>query len=293
MSGANDDRGASEATGQAFSRYLAARDRRGLEGALTDGLMAAGHELDAHLWQAWCAGGALATVSGGPWAGRRVHLGTEPPAGAAVGELWFDVCSLSPMIQVERAWLGMRPAARWQLRGFLDNADVQPREVQVRPPYRALDRDRLLGPGDGAAEGPAAGLTAGEATLYAWWFGMSLPHLFDWQHAAEHLGDAAARALWGPIAREWTSARLADDEAARVFVTPSTIDLVPSEVADDDAERPEGDRIMIRGELTRDPTIGFRTAVTMQTGLFRSVSAWHTIAEDVRLGAILDRSAFR
>ncbi len=286
MSEATENHG--EALGDAFSRYLRARDRSGLEDALTDGLMAAGHELDAHLWQAWCQGGAAVSITGGPWAGRPAHLGTAPPPSSRVGELWFDVCSLSPMIQVGRAWLCVRPAARWQLRGFLDAADVQPREVQVRPPYRALDRDRLLG--DGA--GPATELTAGEATLYAWWSGMSLPHLFDWQSAAEHLG-ATADTLWGPLPREWTSTRLADDEAARIFVTRETIDLVPSEVAEEDVERPERDRIMIRGELTRDPTIGFRTAVTMQTGLFRTVSAWHTIAEDVVLGSLLDRSAFR
>ncbi len=288
MSEATDDQGGGAALGEAFSHYLAAGDRGGLEAALTDGLMAAGHELDAHLWQAWCEGGAAVTIADGPWAGRRAHLGVRPPRSSKVGELWFDVCSLSPMIQVERAWLCVRPAARWQLRGFLDVADIQPREVQVPPPYRALDRDRLLGDG----VGPATNLTAGEATLYAWWLGTSLPHLFDWQNAAQHLG-AAADALWGPVAREWTSTRLADDEAARIFVTRSTIDLVPSEAAEEDADRPESDRIMIRGELTVDPAIGFRTSVTMQTGLFRSVSAWHAIPEDVKLGSILDRSAFR
>ena len=287
MSEATDDHG-EKALGEAFSHYLVAADRGGLEDSLTDGLMAAGHDLDAHLWQAWCEGGAAVTIAGGPWAGRRAHVGVMPPRSAKVGELWFDVCSLSPMIQVERAWLCVRPAARWQLRGFLDAADVQPREVQVRPPYRALDRDRLVGEGAGLA----TNLTAGEATLYSWWFGMSLPHLFDWQSAAEHLGPAAD-ALWGSLPREWTSTRLADDEAARVFVTRQTIDLVPSEVAEEDVDRPEHDRVMIRGELTRDPRIGFRTAVTMQTGLFRSVSAWHTIAEDVRLGSLIDRSAFR
>jgi hypothetical protein len=291
MSEASNDRGGRGALGEAFSQYLVAGDRGGLEDSLTNGLIAAGHDLDAQLWQAWCESGGAVTIATGPWARRRAHVGVMPPRSAKVGELWFDVCSLSPMVQVERSWLCARPTARWQLRGFLDAADIQPREVQVRPPYRALDRERLLGGGAGD-HGPAANLTAGEATLYAWWFGMSLPHLFDWQNAVEHLG-AAADALWGPAAREWTSTRLADDEAARVFVTRQTIDLVPSEVADKDADRPESDRIMIRGELTRDPTIGFRTAVTMQTGLFRSASASHAIPEDVKLGSSLDRSAFR
>ena len=62
-----------------------------------------------------------------------------------------------------------------------------------------------------------------------------VPQLFDWQGAAEHWG--RLRSAVGPLLARDVD-RLADDEAARIFVTRQTIDLFPAEVAEEDVERP-------------------------------------------------------
>jgi len=272
----------------AYAEYLRTRSRVGLEQLLAAALDDAGLVTEAELWRGWCDRATSVEVAGGPWGGRRAHLGVRPPEAAAIGDIWFDVAEMTPMIHAGRAWLATRPTAVWQVRGFLGAAERIAREVQVAPPYRALDRDRLAGGADGDR---VTRISEGEATLYAWWFGKTLPHLFDWQSAEESLPGAAMRELWRGSSREWTSNRLADDEAARVFVTPSTIQWDPGEVLDDELARPEKHRSMIRGELTRDPEIGFRTAVMLQIGLLRRVSAWHAIPEPVQLVSLVDRGA--
>jgi hypothetical protein len=267
-----------------YAGYLRQAGSFDITAPLTD----AGLVTEAALWRAWRDGVRTTSVGAGPWAGRQAHLGSRPPPLSGVGDLWFDVCELMPMIHVGRAWLATRPVAAWQVSGFLAVAERAGREVQVSPPYVPLDRGRLGGP----AAARQTRISEGEATLYAWWFGKLLPHLFDWQSAEESLPGSAMRELWRDSAREWTSNRLADDESARVFVTPSTIQWDPGDVLEDELGRPEGRRSMIRGEYTRDPDIGFRTAVLIQTGILERVSAWHGIPEPVRLVTLIDRSAF-
>jgi hypothetical protein len=269
-----------------FAAHLRApsRDARDLAAMLAG----AGLALEARAYEAWCAGGTDIAAEGA-WFGKRVAIAPRPPS-ASPGSLWFDICELALMVHAGRAWIATRPTARWQMHGFLDVSQRAPRTVQITPPYRALDPARLVA-GDELAR--CTQVTAGEATLYAWWFGKMLPHLFDWQSAQETLPGAAMRELWLASAKEWTSTKLDEDEGARIFVTPSTIDWDPDEVLESEEALPHARRAMILGEHTRDASIGSRTAVLLQTGLFETVSAWQFIAEDVKLASLLDRNAFR
>jgi len=267
--------------GALFAKHLRQAKPRALAAALSD----AGLVPERKAYEAWLGGANHVEIDGA-----RIAIGATPPAAPMPRDRWFDVCELAMMVQAGRSWLALRPAGRWQMRGFLDVAERGPRAVQIAPPYRALDPERIAS-GDELAR--CTNLTAGEATLYAWWFGKLLPHLYDWQSALEQLPAPVLRELWIASSKEWTSMKLSEDEAARIFVTPSTIDWEPSEVADDEMELPDQRRGMIRGEYTRDPEIGFRTAVLMQTGLLENVSAWSFLAEDVRLMSLIDRGAFR
>jgi hypothetical protein len=260
-----------------FAEYLRTGNRRGLEQRIHDALISTAATAEAVVWRAWCDGRAQHEVVDGVWAGRRVRIGIAPPANPALGDLWFDVCELSLMAYGGRAWLSTRPVASWQMRGFLEVSKRLAREVQVPPPYTPLDPERLL------RANPVTYLTAGEATLYAWWFGKALPHLFDWQAAAETMPKLIDE-MWRASRAEWISNKLANDEAARVFVTRKTIDDDPTDL--DDESR------MIAGEYTQRWDIGFRTAVLASSGLFQTVSSWHILAENVRLAALLDRSTF-
>ncbi|MBS2032216.1 MAG: hypothetical protein JST54_30230 [Deltaproteobacteria bacterium] len=106
-------------------------------------------------------------------------IATTPPEGATAGDRWFDPCELTLMRHVGRAWLATRPTARWQMHGMIEVSTRVPREVQVEPPYQALDPARLTPAGDETAR--CTELTHGEATLYAWFFNKGLPHRFDWR----------------------------------------------------------------------------------------------------------------
>jgi hypothetical protein len=273
--------------GELFTAHLRVPTRSARD--LVPALERAGLELEARAYEAWCAGKSE-VPSLGAWFGKRMVIAPSPPQQPSAGDLWFDICELAVMVCTDRSWLATRPTARWQMRGFLDVASRSPREVQVKPPYRALEPARLVA---GEEDANVTQLTAGEATLYAWWFGKSLPHLFDWQAAQESLTGGAMRALWQRSAKEWTSTKIDADEAARVFVTPSTIDWDPDEVLDSELEIPEAQRGMIRGELTRERDITARTSVLLQTGLHQRISAWAFLAEDVKLDSLLDRAKFR
>lgn len=264
-----------------FADHLRHTRPHALAGALTE----AGRALEAQAYAGWLEGAQHITADDS-----RISIGAAPPADAKPGDRWFDVCELTLMIHAGRAWLATRPTARWQMAGFLAVAERGPRPVQIAPPYQALDPVRIA---SGDPLDRCTNLTAGEATLYAWWFGKMLPHLFDWQAAQEDLAPATLRELWMTSSKEWTSTKFSEDEAARIFVTPSTIDWDPAEVAEDEMALPEERRGMLRGEYTRDREIGFRTAVLLQTGLLRTVSAWNFLAEDLRLLSLLDRGAFR
>jgi hypothetical protein len=269
-----------------FTAHLRAPTRRARE--LVAALETAGLANEARAYEAWCDG-AREIAATGAWFRRRVVIATRPPQ-ATTGDMWFDICELALMVHAGRAWLATRPTAHWQMRGFLDVSARAPREVQVAPPYHALDPERIVA---GDERERCTQLTEGEAHLYAWWFRKVLPHLFDWQSAVASLPTGVMRELWYPSSKEWTTSKVAGDEGARVFVTPSTIDWDPDEVVESELPLPEWRRGMIRGELTRDREIGFRTAVLPEIGLLETVSAWWMIPEPVRLESLLDRDAFR
>ena len=264
--------------GAHFVRHL--RDpRAGDTRGFASELVAAGLELEARCYTAWVEH-APSVPEGHP----PIAIATTPPPDATAGDRWFDPCELTLMLHVGRAWLATRPTARWQMHGFLEVSTRAVREVQVEPPYKALDPARLDPGGDETAR--ATELSAGEATLYAWFFNKMLPNRFDWQSADENLPEGTLATLWAHSSVEWISGRVESDEGSRLIITPDTIDEDPDE-NDDDDER------LVRGEYTRDKKIGFRTAVLIQTGLLANPSSWHILPEPVKLTSFVDRPAFR
>jgi hypothetical protein len=272
--------------GDTYLAYLTIKDRRACAQSLDDALVAADLADELALWRAWCAGESSAALTSGTWRDRAVHLGVSPPHSTTIGDLWFDICEVALMVHAGRAWLATRPTARWQMRGFLGAAACVSREVHVRPPYTALDPDRLL---EGRDDNAAGDLTSGEATLYAWWFGKTVPHLLDWRSAAEHLPPEQVKALWSVGVKEWTSTKLADDDAARVFVTHSTINEDPHEIAKDNARAAS----MIISEHTHKHSIGFRTSVLVEEGLLHGAPSSQPVVEGIALTSLLDRNSFR
>lgn len=260
--------------GAHFVRHLQA-PRAGDTRGFANALAAAGLQLEARCYAAW-----VDHASSLPDGARPIAIAATPPAEAVPGDRWFDPCELSLMLHAGRAWLATRPTARWQMHGMLEVSTRLPREVQVRPPYEALDPVRLTPAGDETAR--CTGLTCGEATLYAWFFNKALPHRYDWRSAEEELAAASLSGLWQDLSTEWVSGRHDEDEGVRLVITPKTLQ-----------SEPEDDERIIRGEYTRDVKIGFRTAVLLQLGLHATVTSWHILPEPIRLASLVDRLAFR
>ena len=289
---------------QAYIAYL--RDPAAGRAGLTGHLAQAGYALDAGLLRQAGAGRPVVTLVAGPgvWAGRRVVVGLHLPAAAAPGDLWFDPLEVVPMLLVPAAppappdppaapgpadaapgyaWLALRPVAHWQFAAFLALAPVAPRVVQVAPPFRLLDPARIL---RGAPTAPVTRLTAGEARMYAGWFGKGLARQYARQLAARFLPGAAAAALWGAVPGEWAGSY---DEGVELAVTPATLARDP-QAEEDGVAPPAGAGRMLYGEWATSAAIGFRTGVLCQTGLFSRPFTIPTSFDNVCVTGILARA---
>jgi hypothetical protein len=215
------------------------------------------------------------------WSGRRAWVGSVQPDAPAAGDVWLDVCELTPMLLLPReppadpsqyapgvlerlgpfvAWMSLRPVARWQLGGFLNTARFAPHAVQIEPPVPAFDRRRLLA---GEEDEPATRVLPGEAILYASWFWKGLSGRDDWEAAGAALTPEELAALWGPLRREWAGSIT---EGIYSVVTPETVDVDPDDAYDEDPELSDPDRI-VYGELETPDDVGLRTHVNTQVGL--------------------------
>jgi hypothetical protein len=268
---------------EAFRRFLRDRSDKAARGALVEALEAGGHRLEARLIAHW-DGGLLATdidLEGVAWSGRRAWVGPVLPDAPAAGDVWLDVCELTPMLLLPRqppedpseyapgvlerltpfvAWLSLRPVGRWQVAAFMAEARFAPRRVQIAPPVRVLDPERLLA-GDEA--GPVTRILPDEAGLYASWFGKGLSSREAWQAAQAALTSEELVALWGPLRREWAGSVV---EGVSSIVTPETADLDIRDAYDEDLGFSGPQRIFY-GEFEAPADVGLRTHVNTQVGL--------------------------
>jgi hypothetical protein len=168
---------------EAYTTFL--RTREGKDDFVA-ALQRAGHSLEAELLMDWTSE-TVATETGD---GRRAWVGPTLPKQPEPGDLWLDVVEAMPMVHTPApGWLALRPVARWQFAGFLENA---------RTKGPALDRQRLL---NGPETDPITRVLREEASLYAQWFGKLVAERIDWQLASDFIDPAA---LWGPVPREWS-----------------------------------------------------------------------------------------
>jgi hypothetical protein len=252
---------------------------------LAAALAAVGHDLEASL------------VGRHGWvdhpAGYRCFAGNRPPDDARPGDVWMDRVEVMPMVLVEepargtarppeRAWLAMRPVARWQFRGFVDAATIVRREVQVEPTEPSFSPARLAGR---EAE-PMTRVTPGESDLYAWYFGKRLHGKNQWEGAARTLADRGD-SLWRRGHLEWTNDGCSIDDTLRVRIGATTWQTDPDDecAAELRGDEPDDDtRLCLGGLAFRDNT-GLRTAIdTLMTepGTLRS-------SEPIALDAVYQR----
>jgi hypothetical protein len=292
--------------------YLHAGADRAAARPVIDALRASGRRVEARLLSAHVDEGrdhALVEDPHTSLLGRRAWIGPRPPANAAAGDVWLDTCDLSLMVLVAReplpawdqpgpppahvyppllGWLAWRATARWQLRAFMELAELSPREATAAP-LAAFDRARWDGDDETA---PVAGVTRAEAMAYARFFGKTLADLGDWQAARVMVSSTAMDELWsaGP-GREWVAFSLTSEPDRPVAVGPEMLDLDPDAAleAEDDGHAIEP-RIIF-GPWEHFDDVGFRTAVPAAGGLLLPGRFERVFVGDRRLVAPLVRPA--
>jgi hypothetical protein len=257
-----------------------------------------GYLLDAHLLERWAGGASETTVDvdGLVWSGRTARLGPRLPTQYAAGELWFDPLEVTTSLLLPRefeedysdeikerltpyvGWLALRPTAVWQVAGMLAVAPLKRRVVHYDLPSPPFDAERLL---TAAEDTPARAVMADEAGLYAAWFGKSVATAEYWQAAVATLSPEELAALWGANEREWADFL---NEGVRATVSRETVGVDLWDAYDED---PDGD--LFFGDFATPADVGFRTAVSTQTGLRTGVGDSLSVL-DVELAHSIDRS---
>jgi hypothetical protein len=222
----------------------------------------------------------------------RVFVGRRPPDDATAGDVWVDSVEVMPMVLVEAptfrrdpavrlTWHAIRPVMRWQFRAFAAVASIVERTVQVALPVTPLDPARLAG--DELL--PITSITAGEAALYARWFGKVPGARNAWRGAAKTLGAERTAALWTPGLHEWTNERCSADEGLRVRIGPDEVELS----ADDDYIAMRNERVELRtlvGEAAHEQMTGMRTSTS---SLIDTVSTTGLDFESITISAVYPR----
>ena len=254
----------------AFATYLAGPPRAGA-GALADELAAAGLSTAAGLLRSWAHGESEAVLA--DWPGQRCSIGARLPAGAAAGELWFDVGELSLMLLVPRpadelaelppqvrdrltpfvSWLAVAPVAAWQVRGWAGAVGRADPVAAEAPDDQAV-----------------TGLRGLDAAAYAGYFGKAMATADDWHAVVKAVGGALLDRLWPGDEPEL--AGYVEEGVVRVFAR----DLAPVDAEDDEPADDE-----LEDEATPLKGVRVRTHVATQLGLFDSAPATGRWPRDV------------
>lgn len=203
------------------------------------------------------------------WEDCRCFIGSNKPSSAQVGDLWFDIVELVPMILVSSAgsdihpmnvWVSIRPVYTWQFRTFAKLIEWQ----LIRKDFLKVDdlfnldrwnhRPPLEFIGDIYHE---------EAAAYAHWFGKQLSGQFILEIAKETIKKEQFSSILPENRYLWDEAEYSLSEFVRIAISQANINKDP----DDEFElREEGqnssipDRILYE-EWERISNIGCLTII--------------------------------
>lgn len=223
--------------------------------------------------------GAVSSIQGRDWDGRRCFIGAHLPLQAAPGDIWFDVVELVPMILIHppRAtsiqryrWISMHPAYVWQFRTFLHLADwhiIQKYFMNVSD-LMLLDRFQSMNSMDFITN-----IYHEEAVAYAHWFGKYLCGQFGLQWARDFLKLEAFMEILPASLRLWDEAEYSRSEFVRVAVGRHTLDKDPDdefELRENEANETLPNRVLYE-EWDHTPDIGLSTMISGQIGLLQDL----------------------
>jgi hypothetical protein len=213
------------------------------------------------------------------WGKRRCFIGTDLPEQAELGDFWFDIVELMPMILVPspysplvkmREWVSIHPVYTWQFRTFLSLANwhLIKEYFMNSPDLMDVKRFKFLNSMDYITN-----TYHEESVAYAHWFGKQLTGQFTLEIAREFTEENQFLQILPHNFRLWDGAEYSSSEFVRIAIGQETIDKDP----DDEFELRElgnnkslPDRMLFE-EWEYSPNIGLATAMPLQIELIKKV----------------------
>ncbi|MBO0800422.1 MAG: hypothetical protein J2P31_16510 [Blastocatellia bacterium] len=212
------------------------------------------------------------------WDQRKCYAGKYPPPKPNLGEVWFDVVELTPMLLIpgidepsvdHACWIAMHPVYRWQFKGFLSCMKLGRVITQVPSAPDYLSAVRFEG------EGKSEYITDvyhDEALAYAYWFGKFITDQFELSYARHYLDDDEFSMVLPPKMRLWDETEFPASEFVRTAFGSDTLNKEEEDQYAEFLLRKSGenknlpDRTVYE-EWERRGDIGFSTSVPLQIGM--------------------------
>ncbi|HLP88840.1 MAG TPA: hypothetical protein VK184_09670 [Nostocaceae cyanobacterium] len=216
------------------------------------------------------------------WGQRRCFIGKFLPENAEIGDIWFDIVELTPMILIPspyspliemREWVSIRPVYTWQFRTFLNLVKWHLIKEYFMNVPDLMDNKRFESIN---AMEFITNIYHEEAAAYAHWFGKQLTGQFTLEATREFAEPEQFFQILPPNFRLWDGAEYSGSEFVRIAVSQETIDKDAGEI-DEELEMRESKQNQILNnrvlfeEWEYKSNIGLGTAIPLQIELIKEI----------------------
>jgi uncharacterized protein YjbI with pentapeptide repeats len=266
-----------------YQEYLASGLQPGPGLALSRGLAAAGLREPAMALENYFQSNSAAqhTIPIASIGGRPTFAGPLPPQSPQLGQVWFDLCEVCPMILVPNTndaalrsayWVTLHPVYVWQFRAFLSLVRYETGRTEFPVPKDLMAPERLSGLG---STDYVTGVYHDEAVAYGAWFGKSLCGRMTLKFLRAFGGEQLLDVVLPQGMRLWDGAEVSSSEFLRIAVGRNTLDRTPwheEELRDAGESVAPADQMLFE-EWEKQQDIGFVTCISVALGLGRKETA--------------------
>src|SRR5580700_1586537 len=195
--------------------------------------------------------------------GRPSFAGPLPPSDPQLGQVWFDLFEVCPMILVPNKrdpalrlsyWVTLHPVYVWQFRVFLNLVRFESGRTEFPVPSDLMAKERFAAC---RSIDYVTGVYQDEAVAYAAWFGKSLCGRMTLSFARALGGNQLLDSVLPPGMRLWDGAEVSSSEFLRIAVGQNTLDKLPweeEELRDEDEHVPPDDQMLFEEWEKRQDT---------------------------------------
>jgi hypothetical protein len=160
------------------------------------------------------------------WGQRRCFIGKDLPENAEIGDMWFDIVELTPMVLIPsvyipsiemREWISIHPVYAWQFRTFLNLVKWNLVQEYFMNASDLMDRNRFASCDSMEF---ITNIYHEEAVAYAHWFSKQLAGQFALESAREFTEPRQFSQILPPNFRLWDGAEYSGSEFLRIALNP-------------------------------------------------------------------------